>query len=86
MTPAGLSQPGLHAARAGLTIRAMAYAVLVRFDPAGARPLIVGDDSEPLTAEDGVRYRLVTVAGDREEAARIADVLRRRIDSGELSS
>jgi hypothetical protein len=63
----------------------MAYAVLVRFDAAGARPLVVGDDSEPLITEDGVRYRLVAVAGDREEATRIADVLRRRIEAGELT-
>lgn len=64
----------------------MAYAVLLRFDPDGTRPLIVGDDSAPLAAEDGVRYRLVAVAADREEAARIAEVLRRRIETGELSS
>jgi hypothetical protein len=48
--------------------------------------LIVSDDSEPLANEDGVRYRLVAVAADREEAARIAEVLRRRIEAGELST
>lgn len=84
MTAAILSQPRAHHGVSFPTIRTMAYAVVLRFDAAGVRPLIVGHDSDPLPEEDGVRYRLVAVTGVHEEAVGVADTLQRRIEAGEL--
>jgi len=61
----------------------MPYAVLLRFDAGGVRALIVGQDSPPLTREEGVRYRLVTVAGTHAEAVRVVETLQRRIEAGD---
>jgi hypothetical protein len=47
-------------------------------------PPILHDDSEPLTFGDGVRYRLVAETDDHDEAARVADLLRQRIEAGQL--
>jgi hypothetical protein len=62
----------------------MIYAVVLRFDPAGTCLRILHDDSEPLTGGDGVRYRLVAETDDHGEAARVADLLRQRIEAGQL--
>lgn len=56
----------------------MPYAVLLRLDSAGSCPLILRDDSEPLTGGDGVRYRFIAETDGPDEAARIADQLQRR--------
>ena len=62
----------------------MTYTVVLRFDPAGACLRILHDDSEPLPGGEGVRYRLVAQTDDQDEAVAVADLLRRRINAGEL--
>jgi hypothetical protein len=62
----------------------MPCAVLLRIDPAGACPLILRDDSEPLTGGDGVRHRFVAETNDHVEAVQVADLLQRRINAGEM--
>jgi hypothetical protein len=62
----------------------MTYAVFLCFDSAGPSPLIRGEDSEPLIAGDGVRFRFVAETEDHGEAVRVAKTLRRRIAAGEL--
>ncbi len=53
----------------------MTYTVLLRLDPAGACPVILRDDSEPLPGGEGVRCRLVAETDDDMEAARVAELL-----------
>jgi hypothetical protein len=62
----------------------MTYTVLLRLDPAGACSVIVRDDAEPLPGGDGVRYRLVAETDDQAEAVRVADLLRRPINAGDI--
>lgn len=45
---------------------------------------ILHDDSEPLPGGNAVRYRLVAETDDQSEAVAVADLLRRRINGGEL--
>jgi hypothetical protein len=62
----------------------MPYAVLLRLDAAGACPVILRDDSEPLTGGEGVRYRFVAETDDQVEAVQVADLLQRRMTAGEV--
>ena len=63
----------------------MSYALYLRFDEAGARPVLLRDD-ETLSGGEGVRYRYVTTTAGREEADAIRVELRRRIAARELQS
>jgi len=65
-------------------LAAMAYAVILCFDSAGASPLILHDDDEALLGGDGVRFRLVAETDDHGEAVRVAEQLRRQIAAGEV--
>ena len=62
----------------------MTWAAILRFDPAGVCVNILRDDAEPLPRGDGVRYRLVAQTDDHGEAIRVAELLKRRCDAGEL--
>jgi hypothetical protein len=88
VTPRGPSQDGRGTvttwpgAAFRLSWQAMTYAVLLRFDSAGACVNIPREDDEPLMG-DGVRYRLVAQTDDHGEAVAVADLLHRRIAVGE---
>jgi hypothetical protein len=60
------------------------YAVVIRFDSAGASALIIRQDSEPLPGGDGVRYRLITETDDRAYALRVAYELERKCRAGDI--
>ena len=62
----------------------MTYAVLIRFDPAGACPFIVREDSESLPGGEDVRYRLVAETDDYGCAIRVADEILRKCRAGEV--
>jgi hypothetical protein len=62
----------------------MTYAVLLRLDGAGACPVILREDSEPWTGGEGVRWKLIAETDDHGEAIRVAELLQRRCDAGEL--
>jgi hypothetical protein len=66
------------------SLSTMRYAVVLRFDRTGTCPLILHNDSEPLTGGDEGRYRFVAETDDHAEAVAVADLLRRRINAGEL--
>jgi len=57
----------------------MVYAILLRMDSSGARPLILREDSPPLGKEEGVLYRYVAQTEDHGEAVRVAEVLKVRL-------
>jgi hypothetical protein len=61
----------------------MAYAVLLRLDSAGPCPVIVHDDDQLLCSE-GARWRFVAETDDHREAIRVAELLQRRCDSGDV--
>jgi hypothetical protein len=63
----------------------MAYALLLRFDPAGPCPVLVRDD-ERLDRGDGVRYRFVAEADTWEDAEAIRQQLERQIEARELEA
>jgi len=63
----------------------MSYALYVRFDETGARPVLLRDH-ETLDGGEGVRYRYVTTTAGWEEADAIRVELRRRIEARELQS
>jgi hypothetical protein len=62
----------------------MIWAAILRFDPAAVCVNILRDDAEPLPGGDGVRYRLVAQTDDHGEAIRVAQLLKRHRDAGEL--
>jgi len=61
----------------------MAYCLLLRFDSAGPRPVLVRDD-EPLASGDGVRYRYIAEADTWAEANAIRELLDRKIETGDV--
>jgi len=61
----------------------MHYAILLRLDSTGARPVLVREGDE-LACEKGVRWRYVAEADDYGEAVRVTEVLQRRCEAGEL--
>ena len=61
----------------------MLYAILLRLDSAGLRPLIFREDSPPLGSEKGVRYRYVAQSDDHGEALRVVELLQRRLSDAE---
>jgi hypothetical protein len=63
----------------------MRFWIVLRIDSAGACPLILSDDSAPLTRMEGVRYRLVAQTDDHGDAVRVTELLQRRCQSGELA-
>jgi hypothetical protein len=63
----------------------MAYALLLRFDPAGTRPMLVRDDQR-LDRHDGVRYRFVAEADTWEDAEAIRQELEQQIAARELEA
>ena len=63
----------------------MPYALLLRFDPAGPRPMLVRDDQR-LDRSDGVRYRFVAEADTWEDAEVIRQQLERQIAARELEA
>ena len=60
----------------------MTYAVLLRRDSAGATVFIRRNDSRPTAGDQEVR--VVAETDDHEDAILVADLLRRRINAGEL--
>ena len=60
----------------------MAYCLLLRFDAAGASPVLLRDD-EPLKGGDGVRYRFVAEAETLAEANALKERLCRQIEAPE---
>lgn len=60
----------------------MAYAILLRVDAQGTRPVLVREDDK-LPPEKGVLWRYVARTDDHAEALRLAEVLRQRCDAGE---
>ena len=65
-----------------LTSPPFAYTVLLRLDSAGACPVILSEDSEPLSGEEGVRYRFVAQTDDHGEGIRVGELLGRWCDAG----
>lgn len=61
----------------------VAYTVLLRLDPAGTCPVILHDDSEPLTGGEGVRWRLVAETDDHGEGIRVIEAVARPCEAGE---
>ncbi len=55
----------------------MSFLIVLRFDSAGACPVVVHEDDE-LFASDGATWRLVAQTNDPAEAARLVDQLRQR--------
>ena len=55
----------------------MSYLIVLRYDAAGAAPVLLREDDQ-LTTSDGARWRLVAQTDDPELAARIVDQLRTR--------
>jgi hypothetical protein len=64
----------------------MTGAAILRSDPAGVCVNILRGDAEPRPGGDGVRYRLVARTDDHGEAIRVAELLRRRCDAGQLQA
>jgi hypothetical protein len=60
----------------------MTYAILLRVDAQGTRPVLVGEDDK-LPPEKGVRWRYVARTDDHAEALRVAEVLQQRCDVDE---
>jgi hypothetical protein len=60
----------------------MNYAVLVRIDSTGRRPVIAGPETS-LRGTEGARWQYVAETDDLSEAERIHALLRERLDRGE---
>jgi hypothetical protein len=61
----------------------MSFLIVIRFDSAGACPIVAREDDE-LFSSDGARWRLVAQTDDPLEAARLVELLRQRSDLSEL--
>lgn len=77
MTAPELSHPAVAATFPGRSLSTMVYAVLLRLDASGARPLVLREDSPPLGSEKGVLYRFIAQTDDHGEAVRVAQQLQR---------
>ena len=69
------------------TLRGMAFTVLIRFDEAGACPVILeGGRGLPLDGGDGVRYRFIREVATFAEVAVLVAELRVEFQTGGSTS
>jgi hypothetical protein len=61
----------------------MPYTVLVRFDSAGACP-VIAENHPDLHSGGGVRWRYIAQVAEAADAARLVDNVRDQIDAGEI--
>jgi hypothetical protein len=61
----------------------MTYCLLLRFDSAGTRPVLVRDD-ELVASGAGIRYRFIAEADTWAEANAIRELLDRKIETGDV--